>query len=226
MITVKYSKTSSARFLSHLNIQSVIQRSIKRSGLNPKYTQGFNPRSILKMSKPTPLGVASVCEYFTIDVLEISKKEFFAKTADKTPLGIIFLDAWVTLKDPKIFSKGIVTEYEVEIAKLDDVMFNKLKHKINSGFIVEKKSKRGFSSQNVSDLICDIRSFDNKIVVELMSQENENLRINDFLKGLNSSLGMNIGLSSVIKTNQYVNLHKSTIDSYLMNLEAQDTNSS
>ena len=73
MLTVKYSKLDQARFLSHLDMQTILQRTIKRAGFMPIFTQGFNPRPIFKMSKPLPLGVASKCEYFSVDIPNISK---------------------------------------------------------------------------------------------------------------------------------------------------------
>lgn len=88
MITVKYSKLYYSRFLSHLDLQTIINRALKRAGFIVNYSQGFNPHPILKMSPPIPLGIKSSAEYFTADLLVQNKEYFLDKLQATLPEGI------------------------------------------------------------------------------------------------------------------------------------------
>jgi radical SAM-linked protein len=88
MITAKFSKIDYSRFLSHLDLQTIINRAIKRAGFIINYSQGFNPHPILKMSPPIPLGIKSSAEYFTTDIFVQDKGIFEEKIRDTLPKGI------------------------------------------------------------------------------------------------------------------------------------------
>ncbi|HHX49331.1 MAG TPA: DUF2344 domain-containing protein [Clostridiales bacterium] len=218
MITVKYSKLNDARFLSHLDMQTILQRTIKRAGFTPVFTMGFNPRPVFKMSKPLPLGVASRCEYFSVDIHDISREDFLERAKLQTPKGIELLNAWITEKDPKVYNLGVISEYEIKSEHLNYNKIEKLKEKIKTDFIIPKKQKKKYIDENVSDLIFDIKYIENKTVVCLMSDEGLNLRINDFLNGVNYLFSINISIKNAIKTAQYINKKMISIDTYLSTL--------
>ena len=219
MLTVKYSKLEQARFLSHLDMQTILQRTIKRAGFMPIFTQGFNPRPIFKMSKPLPLGVASKCEYFSVDIPNISKEAFIKDCAGQTPKGIEFLDVWVTERDPKVFNLGAVSEYDILLKNFKQDKFSLVKKAINEGFVVRKKQKRQYIIQDVSNLIVDIGYVKNKMIVRLLSTESLNLWINEFLSWINTLLSADLEISNVVKTNQYIGKEDISIDTYLSKME-------
>ena len=64
MITVRlwFTKTGEAAYISLLDLQRVMQRAFKRSGLPAWYTLGFNPHIYMTFSAPLALGQESLCE--------------------------------------------------------------------------------------------------------------------------------------------------------------------
>ncbi len=54
------------RFISHLDLQRLLRRSMKRAGINPAYTEGFNPHERIYIAQPLSLGFESEREYFEI----------------------------------------------------------------------------------------------------------------------------------------------------------------
>ena len=64
MITMRlwFTKTGEAAYISLLDLQRVMQRAFKRSGLPVWYTQGFNPHIYMTFSAPLALGQESLCE--------------------------------------------------------------------------------------------------------------------------------------------------------------------
>lgn len=150
------------------------------------------------MSKPLPLGVASKCEYFSVDIPNISKEAFIKDCAGQTPKGIEFLDVWVTERDPKVFNLGAVSEYEILLKNIKQDKFSLVK-KQSMKVLLFAKTKRQYIIQDVSNLIVDIGYVKNKMIVRLLSTESLNLRINDFLSGINTLLSADLEISNVVK---------------------------
>lgn len=64
LIRVGFSKQAEACYISHLDLQRVIQRALKIAQVPVWYTQGFNPHIYLTFALPLSLGQSSVCESF------------------------------------------------------------------------------------------------------------------------------------------------------------------
>lgn len=61
-IRIFFTKTGTARFISHLDVNRMMQRALKRAELPVWYTQGFNPHMYLTFALPLSLGQESLCE--------------------------------------------------------------------------------------------------------------------------------------------------------------------
>lgn len=93
MITVRiwFEKRGEASYISLLDLQRVMQRVLKRSGLPVWYTLGFNPHIYMTFSCPLPLGQESLCE--SVDVKTEQEAPDFAQWQSALnaamPAGII-----------------------------------------------------------------------------------------------------------------------------------------
>jgi radical SAM-linked protein len=58
-IRVRYAKGESLRFIGHLDLQRVWERTLRRSALPLRYTQGYHPRARLNLASALPLGLTS-----------------------------------------------------------------------------------------------------------------------------------------------------------------------
>ncbi|MFP4490571.1 MAG: TIGR03936 family radical SAM-associated protein [Spirochaetaceae bacterium] len=58
----EYKKEGRARFLSHINIMTIFERSFQRAGILLDYTQGYNPKPRLEFAHPLTLGIESMAE--------------------------------------------------------------------------------------------------------------------------------------------------------------------
>ena len=70
-IRVRYSKTGKARYISHLDLMSTMQRAFIRAGVRLKYSEGFNPHPYISVALPLPVGCGSVCELMDIGLMDI-----------------------------------------------------------------------------------------------------------------------------------------------------------
>ena len=69
-IRAVYARQEELRYVSHLEMQTVWERTLRRAGAALAYSQGFNPRPRIHMACALPLGFLSRCEIidFWIDV--------------------------------------------------------------------------------------------------------------------------------------------------------------
>ena len=56
---ITFSKLGIARFFGHLELATIVQRAVKRTGLKVKYSQGFNPSMRLSFENALPVGMES-----------------------------------------------------------------------------------------------------------------------------------------------------------------------
>ena len=78
MITVRiwFEKRNEASYISLLDMQRVMQRVLKRSGLPVWHTLGFNPHIYMTFTCPLSLGQESLCE--SVDVKTEAESPDFA----------------------------------------------------------------------------------------------------------------------------------------------------
>ena len=92
MITVRISfeKKNEASYISLLDLQRVMQRVLKRSGLPVWHTLGFNPHIYMTFACPLSLGQESECECVDVkteaEVPDFAQWQFSAPTLMLEPL--------------------------------------------------------------------------------------------------------------------------------------------
>ncbi len=67
-LRVDYSKTCQARYIAHLDTIDVICKALRRLQLPYAVTQGCHVRPKISFGPPLPLGHASFCEYFVLNL--------------------------------------------------------------------------------------------------------------------------------------------------------------
>ena len=93
-IRFTFSKTGAARYLSHLDLVRCMTRALRRTGLDVKYTEGFNPHQYITFALPLPLGQEGLAE--KMDVIFIDgegPQEAAAKLGAALPEGIRIVGA-------------------------------------------------------------------------------------------------------------------------------------
>lgn len=93
-IRVWFSKSGDACYISHLDLQRVMHRSLARAQIPAWYSQGFNPHIYLTFALPLPLGQESVCEAmdFKTEDDSLSLEEVKEKLNAALPLGLRVLE--------------------------------------------------------------------------------------------------------------------------------------
>lgn len=88
-VRVFYSKTGKMKFVSHLDMNRLMARVIKKAGVPVWYTEGFNPHPYMTFSMPLSLGHESLCESFDIRLVEdVDTNELKSRMNAVMPQGI------------------------------------------------------------------------------------------------------------------------------------------
>lgn len=96
---ITFSKTGSARYISHLDLNRTMTRAVRRAGLPIWYTEGFNRHPYLTFAAPLSLGYEG--EQETMDVRfadEIDPAELVMRLNAVMPVGLTVLRAAWAIK--------------------------------------------------------------------------------------------------------------------------------
>ena len=152
MITVRISfkKKNEASYISLLDLQRVMQRVLKRSGLPVWHTLGFNPHIYMTFACPLSLGQESECE--CVDVKTEAEEPDFAQWKAKLnaimPAGIeVTQVAPVTMKADLIAWACYEIRYPAKDAPVLE-QYNTLE-----SVPVEKKSKRNTRTVELKEYV-------------------------------------------------------------------------
>lgn len=63
---IRFGKDGALRYISHLDLARVWERTLRRAGAPLIYSQGFNPHPQMQIAAALPLGCASTCELLDI----------------------------------------------------------------------------------------------------------------------------------------------------------------
>ncbi|MEG2054067.1 MAG: TIGR03936 family radical SAM-associated protein [Oscillospiraceae bacterium] len=133
-IRVWFSKRGTASFISHLDLQRVMHRALRKAKLPVWYSQGFNPHIYITFALPLPLGQESICEYMDYKTEEENPDldRVYYGLKGILPQGIeVYNVSLAKNKSGKIaYARYIITfdESIKEEAKKAVQRFNRLKH--------------------------------------------------------------------------------------------------
>jgi len=162
--SIKFSKESGIKFVSHLDLAKTIQRIVKRSGLPIKYSKGFNPHMAISIGQPLSVGMYSIGEYLDMEFTERLEEEFIKDTLNANlPSGIkihevVFIEERENVKNPPQAMAAVEeAEYEIRIRYVDN---KNLKEELEELLAVEewrivKKSKSGEKEVDIKLMVKD-----------------------------------------------------------------------
>jgi radical SAM-linked protein len=85
-------KEGGAAFLSQLELQTVLERAMRRAGLPLSFSRGFHPLPLLSFGRALPVGVCSRAEWFSITLRKhLSAEEVHERLAPRLPDGMDIL---------------------------------------------------------------------------------------------------------------------------------------
>lgn len=208
-IRFKFTKTGTLKYLSHLDIISIITRALRRAGINMEYSKGFNPKPKIIFGPPIPLGISSLAEYADVNMVDdIDIKEFLLKLNSKLQGKITISDAVELPRSVKnLMSQVDIAEYRIEVGGS------------STGFDrIEQYAKQAECSSGLEGSIAGLeisipksKGTDTRLLEvygytkSSGDQNNKVFKPRDFLENLKKILtAHNIIINSVIKNELYI----------------------
>ena len=84
-----YSKREDTRFFGHLELVNILNRALRRAGVDLAYSNGFHPLPRISFDDPLPIGMEGVDEFFFVSVKsDIACDELVRRTNQELPEGL------------------------------------------------------------------------------------------------------------------------------------------
>ena len=188
-------KKDNMRFISHLDLQRLFQRAIKRGNVKVAYSNGFNPHELMNIVQPLSLGFESEGELVEIDTeIPYEPKKLMSALNLALPEGIKFIDCIeterknkdttcptkyaeysLTFEDTSILSKLRIDEF----LKQDQIIIQK--H--------DKKTKK-FVDKDVKDMVIKLYLDGSKLIMLVSCGSNKTLNPSNLISSLLSYSGI------------------------------------
>ena len=186
-ILCKFTKLGYLKFISHLDLVDLFQRTLFQNKVDVKFSEGFNPHPRMSIAYPLPLGIESNSEYMEIYLnSKIDLKDFLIKMNERLPQGIKILEAKYD-DDESISNKVKSVVYAFKLLntfydKNKDIDLAKELNKINdmNDVEIERKRKNGkkriFVKENAKDYLNRLELKDDAIYAYIKMSEQGSLK--------------------------------------------------
>lgn len=186
-ILCKFTKLGYLKFISHLDLVDLFQRTLFQNKVDVKFSEGFNPHPRMSIAYPLPLGIESNSEYMEIYLnSKIDLKDFLIKMNERLPQGIKIVEAKYD-DDESISNKVKSVVYAFKLLntfydKNKDIDIAKELDKVNAmdNVEIERKRKKGkkriFVKENAKDYLNRLELKDEAIYAYIKMSENGSLK--------------------------------------------------
>ncbi|RDY24033.1 DUF2344 domain-containing protein [Romboutsia maritimum] len=198
IIRVKFKKEGDMIYISHLDVQRLLQRAFRRAEIELSYSQGFNPHPKMSYGNALALGTESQGEYVDIEIEDdLTTEEFLNRINEQLPPGIEFIKAEeITSQTESLASTIEYGEYLFDIELQRALSKEFIKSKIvdfmnQEEIMITKKNKKGkIVESNIRPMI---KNFD------LLSLEDKSLTFTATIAtGSKANLNNNIFIPKIL----------------------------
>lgn len=197
MVLFIYEKKDGAVYIPHLDILRAVVRTIRRAGLDVKYSEGFNPHMLLYFSPPIPVGISSECEQCAA-VTDEPPERFMERYNAAAVNGLKILSAeFVQTANPAGDVKA--AEYEIGFKGAGLLPFEKiLKEKSLAAKWRDKEG--GEAVKDIRGGIYRIESAGKDTLRCVLAAGNDNLRADRFIQAAAAYAGIDVSDINVVIT--------------------------
>lgn len=152
-IRIKFQKNGALMYISHLDLARTMQRIFVRSGIDIKYSEGFNPQPKMVFTMPLPIGTQSLCEFVDIKINSpMSVDEIKSRLVENVPEELKIVSVYTPERK---LSEITYIDYSIELLspKINADTATKIKELFSTDCIVIKSSPKGDKEVNVMPYI-------------------------------------------------------------------------
>jgi radical SAM family uncharacterized protein/radical SAM-linked protein len=116
---IRYAKGRPVRFLSHLDMIRLLERTIRRADLPIDYSEGFHPHPKIAFGPPLSLGLTSVAEYMDLQFAKPLVGDLIFRLKRELPEGIRVIDTKAIFRKTEALSAVInVSDYRADLSRV------------------------------------------------------------------------------------------------------------
>ena len=209
-VRIRFSKTGRAKYMSHLDLNRLMLRLIKKSQLPVWFTEGFNPHAYITFALPLPLGQEGLNESMDLRIEgEVGNEEIKEKLSAVLPPGFAINRVYDVADAPKTIAFAL---YEIELSlgegqDADSVAqsFNELvkNSKLTALKTAKKGRKRIEKEVELNPLIAEFEAFSKEgkvnITATLAAGSNQNLNPDLLITSLQEKSGVQIEFVKTVR---------------------------
>ncbi len=164
---IKYKKNGPLKYISHLDLNALFRRTLRRTQIPVELSQGYNPRFKVSFGPALPLGIAGWQEILDVFLTEEVNQEEIKKEINKvSPDGLTILEVQNIPVENSNLSKSLQwamyrillklenTHDEDKLNTWDDKICLQIKQFLaQKNITAEKKSKKGLKEINLRPYI-------------------------------------------------------------------------
>lgn len=164
-IIARFEKNNSVRFVSHLDIQRLFHRAMRRAELPIAYSNGFNPHPLMSFATALSVGVTSEAEWFDVKLTEhMDPSVFMERLNAMLPDGFAIKEACEdSAALPSLSVMMAAAMYKVKAVADDNdysMLQNSIENMMSGSIMVKKRGKGGAREVNLRPLIRKIELID------------------------------------------------------------------
>lgn len=152
-IFARLEKGAEVRFVSHLDMQRLIQRALRRAGVPMEYSNGFNPHPQLSFATALPVGQTSCAEWVDVRLTsDMSSDELMMRLNATLPVGYTIREAFRA--DDRLPALSAMMQSGEYTVRLDgensiDALQNAVDKLMSAPIMVEKRTKGGLKTVDI-----------------------------------------------------------------------------
>lgn len=188
---LKFEKIGMMKFIGHLDLLKVVQRSINRSKLPISYSKGFNPHQIISFALPLSLGFSTTGDYFEIDLDEDIETEEIKQLLNTTlPKDLKVIACFKRNEnDGKCAALLCASQYQIKGFEFENIS-NKFSDFLEQKEIfILKKTKKNEKEVDIKKDILNWH-FDEHLYITTSTGSNNNLKIDLVLEAFYNFLNL------------------------------------
>ena len=118
-LRITFSKSGALRYIGHLDLHSLWERTVRRAGLPLAYTQGFHPSPKIQLASALPLGFigcAEIVDLWINDPADSLNPVYKELLQSASPLGLVISTVEVVDEHaPALQTRVVSADYEVTL---------------------------------------------------------------------------------------------------------------
>ena len=204
---IKFNRLGPAKYLGHLDMLRYFQKVIMRSGIDVRYSEGFNPHQIISFAYPLGVAMETEGDYVDIDLNSLADCNDITMSLNAVMNEGINVISTVMLPENEPGGMTLVAAADYCITITDDVITDKdIDYIANAKeLLVQKEGKKGnIKEVDIKSGVYEIRRIDdNSIFMKLQSGSQMNVKPATIIDLINKLSGKTFKIAAIRRLEIY-----------------------